>query len=91
MARRGYPCVDPPCIHVVYDDRRKIFKVFIEDQYEGGETIVTSIPAEKLRKACADLRTVTEKNYREADEAETDFLARRYLRITKILGEDEDW
>lgn len=92
MARKKrYPCPEPPCIHVVFDERRKIFRVFIEDQYEGGETIVTTIPADRLRRACAELRGVEEMGYREADDNETDFLARRYLHITRILSEDEEW
>jgi len=73
--RRGYHCPDPPCIHVVYDERRRIYRVFIEES----DNIVVSIPASKLESACNDLQWVKSRGFREADMAETDFLARRYL------------
>jgi len=73
--RRGYHCPAPPCIHVVYDERRRIYRVFIEES-DGG---LISIPVSKLESACSDLQWLRSRGFREADMAETDFLARRYL------------
>ncbi len=76
--RKGTPkfeCEAPPCIHVVVDDRRKIFRVFIEDE----ESIVP-VDSRILVEACERLRQVLEAGYREAkDDVNEDYLARKYL------------
>jgi len=82
---RSYYCDAPPCIHVVYDERRKIYRVFIEES-DGG---LVSIPVSKLEKACNELSWLKSRGYREADMAETDFLARRYLGARP--EEEEEW
>ena len=69
----GYRCPEPPCIHVVYDRRRGIFKVFLED-YDG---LIIPIPLNTLKKACDSVRAM--KGLREASGDEVDYLARRYL------------
>jgi len=68
-----YKCTNPPCIHVVVDSRRGIFKVFLED-YDG---LVIPIPLQALRRACSALSEVS--GLREASGDEVDYLARRYL------------
>ncbi len=73
--KRSYYCSDPPCIYVVYDERRKIYRVFIEES-DGG---IISIPESKLAQACSELAWLRDQGFREADMQETDFLARRYL------------
>jgi hypothetical protein len=68
-----YRCPEPPCIHVVLDKRRGIYKVFLED-YDG---LIIPIPLKVLKKACEDIKAV--ENLREASGEEIDYLARRYL------------
>ena len=87
--RREYACQYPPCIHVVYDDRRKLFKVFIEYDYDGGQTIVVSIDSGMLANACSVLRFVRENGFREAEDTDIDYLARKYLNISRILENKE--
>ena len=67
-----YQCPEPPCIHIVVDERRRVFKVFIED-YD----MIIPIPVEELSKACNRLRGI--EKLREAYGDEVDYLARRYL------------
>ncbi len=75
---KDYECREPPCIHVVVDERRKIFKIFVED-YD----IIIPVPFEKAVEACRKIRIVEElasQGYKEAYGDETDYLARRYLK-----------
>ncbi len=70
-----FECEAPPCIHVVADERRKIFRVFIEDE----ESIVP-VDSKVLAEACEALQRVRELGYREAkDDVNEDYLARKYL------------
>ncbi len=82
--KRAYTCIEPPCIYVVVDERRKIYKVFVEES----DGSIVSIPVEKLRGACRDLAWVLEEGFREADPNETDFLARKYLHATPAEEEE---
>jgi len=75
---KDYECSEPPCVHVVVDERRKIFKIFIED-YD----IIIPLPFEKAVEACRKISVVEElasQGYREAHGDDTDYLARRYLK-----------
>jgi len=72
-----YECKSPPCIHIVVDRRRKLFKVFVED-YD----IIAPLPIDALEEACTMLETLeklVKEGYREARGSEVDFLARKYL------------
>jgi hypothetical protein len=81
-----YTCKSYPCIHIVIDDRRKIFKVFIED-YD----YIMPIELSKLREACEKLASDPRlKRYREAKEDEEDYLARKYLGAEPIKEEEEN-
>ncbi|WP_460123653.1 hypothetical protein [Stetteria hydrogenophila] len=86
---REYRCDEPPCIHVVLDERKKMVQVFFED-----EEYITPIPADKLLKACEELREALNKKYREASGSEVDELARKYLNATpveeEVLEEEEE-
>jgi hypothetical protein len=83
----SYHCEYPPCIHVVVDERKRIFKVFVEHEY-GDDTMVVSIPTEKLEKACRILSKVTREGLREASDLEIDDLARKYLNVTPYEEEE---
>jgi hypothetical protein len=72
---RTYYCSSPPCIHVVWDERRKIYAVFVEIDDEN----IFELDPDKLEIACRSLSEVKEKKYRRANLQETDFLATRYL------------
>jgi len=72
---KGYSCVKPPCIHVVADDRRKIYAVFIEIDDKN----IFELDPRILENACIRLREVKDRKYRRANLQETDFLAIRYL------------
>ncbi len=72
---RAYHCEYPPCIHVVYDERRKIYRVFIEFDDEN----IYTFDEEQVLGACSLIEWLKNEGYRLADEAESDFLARRYL------------
>lgn len=78
MARKKskevYTCPEPPCIHVIVDERKGIFKVFVEDY----DTIIP-IPVEELSKACRSLDEGLHRVNREAYGSEVDYLARKYL------------
>ena len=79
-----YRCKKPPCVHVVIDDRRKIFKVFIED-YD----YIIPIEISKIIKTCKLIETDPRlKRYREALEDEIDYLARRYLEAEPLTEEE---
>jgi len=77
-----YKCPEPPCIHLVFDRRRGIYKVFLED-YDG---LIIPIPLKVLMKACKAIKTV--ENMREASGEEVDYLARRYLEAEPKEGEE---
>ncbi|MEB3825534.1 MAG: hypothetical protein LRS47_02565 [Desulfurococcales archaeon] len=68
-------CEDPPCIHVVFDIRRKRFAVFLEDS----EGVVLYIPSTKLERAYNLVTELKEKHFKEAVDMEIDELARKYL------------
>ena len=78
-----YRCEEPPCIHIVIDERRKIFKIFIED-YE----YIIPIEFSKLLKTCKVIEENSRlKKYREASEADEDYLARKYLGAEPLREE----
>ena len=84
--RPSYECDEPPCIHVVFDERRKIYKIFVE---ESDGTIV-AIPLNKMSGACSLLEELVKEGFREAiDDYEVDFLARRYLKVVPVDQEEE--
>ncbi len=79
-----YKCEKPPCVHIVVDDRRKIFKVFIED-YD----YIMPIEISKIIKACKLIESDPRlKRYREALDDEIDYLARRYLEAEPLTEEE---
>ena len=85
MAEKGklnYRCHEPPCIHIVVDEERKVFKVFLED-YDR----IIPIPIEILVRACTSLKMIGGGEYREADGDEVDFLARKYLNAEPVEEE----
>lgn len=87
-AKRTYKCEDFPCIHVVIDDRRKRFKVFIEDYVEPiDEAYIIPVSASRLAEACEELDRILAEGYREAEGEEIDELARKYLGA-RVLGEE---
>ncbi len=68
-------CREPPCIHVVKDDRKKVLAVF----YEDSEGSIVWIPIDRLSKACKELNELLSKGYREASGTEIDKMAAKYL------------
>lgn len=76
-------CENPPCLHVIYDYRRRIYKVFVE-YLEDDEPIYMPLRSEELREAYKDVYLLLGEGFREADSDETDFLARRYLGASLI-------
>ncbi len=86
--QQSFECDSPPCIHVVVDERKKVFKVFLED-YE----VIAPIPLEKVVAACESVRRLREmvsrEGFREAEGDEVDRLARRYLRAEPYEEEVE--
>jgi len=85
--RPRFVCDDPPCIYVVFDDRRKLYKVFIEES----DGVVVAIPTRKMSGACALLEELTREGYREAVlDNDIDFLARRYLKVEPVEEENEE-
>ncbi len=77
---RGYFCAKPPCIHIVWDDRRKIYAVFVEID----DRNIFELDPDTLEKACRELQEVRGRKYRRANLQETDFLAIRYLRAKPV-------
>jgi len=81
-----YTCSDPPCIHVVYDEKKRIFKVFVEDY-----NVIIPIPLERFLQACGKLRDLRNRGggrgYREAVHEEVDYLARKYLEAEPYTEE----
>lgn len=73
--RSRFSCQNPPCIHVVRDERRKIFAVFIELDPEN----IYVVGAGELEKACRIMEDVKRDHLREARLEEIDYLATRYL------------
>ncbi|MCE4600634.1 MAG: hypothetical protein F7C38_03615 [Desulfurococcales archaeon] len=78
--RRTLQCDNPPCIHVVYDERRRIYAIFIEFDEEN----IFPIEAEMLEAACRDLAKARGMGLREANPQETDFLAVKYLNARPV-------
>ncbi|MCE4602328.1 MAG: hypothetical protein F7C08_03750 [Desulfurococcales archaeon] len=73
-SKKVYNCLEPPCIHVVVDERKGIFKVFVED-YD----LIIPIPIEEISRACRSLEEELGHASREAYGDEVDYLARKYL------------
>ncbi len=82
--REKFVCDNPPCIHVVIDERRRIFKAFIEDLTDEGPIFIP-LALPELKKACERLNLALEAGMREATVDETDYLARKYLGITDVF------
>ena len=82
LVEERHECRQPPCIHVVVDPRRRVFKIFVEDY-----NVIAPISLEAVREACRKLGTLNEllrKGFREAEGEEVDFLARKYLQAEPI-------
>ncbi len=77
--RERYTCPDPPCIHVILDEKKRLLKVFVED-YDR----IIPIPVEELSKACNKLGEALYVEPREAYGEEVDYLARKYLEAEPI-------
>ncbi len=74
-ASEKYECENPPCIHVVVDNDKKVFAVFVED-WEGNILLIRS---EEIVKAFNAISDALAKGFREADPQQADYLARKYL------------
>jgi Mor family transcriptional regulator len=85
-AARRYECDDPPCLHVVFDVRRKRYGVFIEDS----EGDILYVPASKVEKAADRLSELKSKHFKEAEGTEIDELARKYLGAELVVEENYD-
>ncbi len=85
LATRRYECDDPPCIHVVFDVRRKRYGVFVEDS-EGN---ILYIPASKVERAANRISELRSTHFKEAAGTEIDELARKYLGAELVAEEDE--
>ncbi len=85
MANRRYECDDPPCVHVVFDARRKRYGVFVEDS-EGN---ILYIPANKVEKAADRISELKSSHFKEAAGTEIDELARKYLGAELVSEEDD--
>lgn len=83
--QRRYECRDPPCLHVVIDERRKIYAVFVELDEEN----IYQVGARELEKACRLLEEIRGRRFREAGLDETDYLATRYLGASPAPEEYE--
>jgi len=77
-------CDDPPCVHVIFDARRKRYAVFLEDS----EGTVLYIPSNKIERAYNLIVELKSKHYKEAIDIEIDDLARKYLGA-ETVEEDE--
>ncbi len=73
-------CEECPCFHLVVDDHKKIFKIFLEDC----EGIVVAVGYNQVRKLCGRIGEVRQARLREASADETDYLARKYLGLEVI-------
>ncbi len=80
-----YECREHPCIHVVIDKRKGIFKVFVED-YDR----IIPLSLEELMKAWTIVSSeALDKRLREARDKEIDYLARKYLEAEPVEVEIE--
>lgn len=77
-------CREPPCIHVVKDERKKIYAVFFEDSLGN----VIWVESDKIRKSAEALEKVIMEGFREASGNEIDRLASRYLGASPA---EEEW
>ena len=84
LATRRYDCDDPPCMHVVFDVRKKRYGVFVEDS-EGN---ILYIPASKVEKAANMISELRSSHFKEAAGIEVDELARKYLGAELVTEED---
>jgi len=82
MHRDKYECLEPPCIHVVVDDSRKIYAVFFED-WEGN---IYLVKASEIMKASEIINRI-KNSYREATDSEADKLAEEYLGAEPVEEE----
>jgi len=82
--RSAYSCEDPPCLHLVIDDRRRIYKVFLEDA-----EYITPVSLSALKRICGELGDPRLSRYREASGDEEEYLARKYLEAHPV-DEKED-
>jgi hypothetical protein len=88
LVEEKHECRRPPCIHIVVDERRRIFKIFVEDY-----NVIAPVPIEAAREACRKLReleSLISRGYREAEGDEIDFLARKYLGAEPVEEEVVD-
>ncbi|RLG86294.1 MAG: hypothetical protein DRO39_03535, partial [Thermoprotei archaeon] len=70
MGLAEYECNDPPCIHVVSDERRRVFAVFVED-WDGN---ILPVPSNELEKAARRLRELARRGFREAGPNDLSYL-----------------
>ncbi len=76
-------CNNPPCIHVVFDPRKKIYAIFFEDS----EGTIIWVEKEKIEKAYEELAELQKKHFKEASAQEIDGLAAKYLNARP----EESW
>ena len=75
-------CLTPPCIHVVADNARKLYAVFIEDS----EGELTWIRADEVVKAFRIIEKLSSKGFREAVDEEVDDLAYQEFGALPLEG-----
>ena len=85
-SKETYVCREPPCIHVVVDDRSKRIAVFVEDS----EGEIIWIRLDELLSACSRATSFTSKGYSEASEDEVDDVARKYLGAEPIESYEDE-
>jgi hypothetical protein len=77
-------CDDPPCLHVIFDVRRKRYAVFLEDS----EGTILYIPSNRIERAYNLLAELRSKHFKEAADIEIDDLARKYLGAEAVEEEE---
>ncbi|RLG77784.1 MAG: hypothetical protein DRO12_01175 [Thermoprotei archaeon] len=75
-----YICDEPPCIHVVSDEERRIYAVFVED-WDGN---ILPVPSRELEKAIKKLSELIKRGFREASANDLSYLAKRYLEAEPV-------
>lgn len=76
-------CDNPPCLHVVSDEKKKNYAIFIEDS----NGIILWIERDKLLEAYKKLMDLEKRGFKEATLEEVDELARIKLGAER----EEEW
>ncbi len=84
--KETYTCIEPPCIHVVVDDRSKRIAAFVEDS----EGEIIWIRLDELLSACNRATSFKSRGYSEASGDEVDAMARKYLGAEPLEPYEEE-